>query len=719
MRTLAMLLAPIALLAAVPETVTVSQAGTTVTINRTGFRLAISGHGADVKAHGESGLLLGPANALEACDAIEQTSGKAGDANFDVRTKSGHKAEVQVHVSGNAVEIKVTPASRQAVLLRTAGAAPGFGLGDHAVVGRPSFDTDITGYANDKFLSGQGLTRLVSNFAIYPKQRFAFLVWDPTRKMVRSTASEVAQGVVDSQGTVPFTYFLGNMHEIYRAYHQALNGSAYPVMLPKYDFLGVGWEAFGALGWDTNQKTVIESVDRYLALGYPIQWMVVGSGFWPKSEDRFKATTSFGMYDPTLYPDPKQLIQHFRAKKIHFLQGLRISFITDGPYSEEGVKHGYFIQENGKAKVFTIGFPKSPCYLLDAQNEAAVQWYDGLVHKWMEYGVDGFKEDLYGFGRYELRDDKLDTVNQKLMKQGIYVMGRNQYLGSPADNHRISDFNYDQRQDRGPVNTLALAYSSLPLGYPDIVGGTFGEGRFETKVTPRMKQYIMRNAQWASLHSSMGMGQPPWSFNDAQVEKVMLGAAKLHEQLHPYLYSQAVRWFHDGYPWTMTPLPIAYPQEEGSYNRDNDKVRSYEWMIGDALLAMPLYGNDYETANARDIYLPPGDWMDYDTGEHYKGGQTLKGFSLPVGKSPLLVGGTGIVVEKSTNGVVGRVYPVTQSSETEFWDSNAKLSRIRIAVKDWKKASVIDQKTKRRVASEWKRHALEFALQPGESYEVR
>ena len=37
----------------------------------------------------------------------------------------------------------------------------------------PSFNTDITGYDNEHFLSGQGLSRMVSNFAIYPKQKVA------------------------------------------------------------------------------------------------------------------------------------------------------------------------------------------------------------------------------------------------------------------------------------------------------------------------------------------------------------------------------------------------------------------------------------------------------------------------------------------------------------------------------------------------------------------
>ena len=43
-----------------------------------------------------------------------------------------------------------------------------------------------------------------------------------------------------------------------------------------------------------------------------------------------------------------------------------------------------------------------------------------------------------------------------------------------GDLQRVNDFNYDQDQDRGPVNALAFAYAGFPLVYPDIVGGTFG-----------------------------------------------------------------------------------------------------------------------------------------------------------------------------------------------------------------------------------------------------
>jgi hypothetical protein len=37
---------------------------------------------------------------------------------------------------------------------------------------------------------------------------------------------------------------------------------------------------------------------------------------------------------------------------------------------------------------------------------AAVDWYIGLCQKWLDFGVDGFKEDLFGYSKYVLRDDK-------------------------------------------------------------------------------------------------------------------------------------------------------------------------------------------------------------------------------------------------------------------------------------------------------------------------
>ncbi|MGH9631366.1 MAG: TIM-barrel domain-containing protein, partial [Bryobacteraceae bacterium] len=466
---------------------------TEMTIEKDGFRFGFASrrNNLHIAAHPESGLLIGAADSLDQAQPIAQTSFldcETGACRFAVRTKSGLKADVEVAFDDRGARMKITPEHSEpsTVLVQTAGAAPAYGLADHA--GFELKSTDITGYRRDDFLSGRpGSTRLVSNFAIYPKHGFALVLLDPGRKIVRSSEREIVQGVHSTREAAEMHFFFGSPKEIYRAYLEVRNQRGYPVMQPKYEFFGVGWEAFGALGWETNHRTVTENVERYLDLGYPLRWMVVGSGFWPRHDPLLHATTSFGMYDPKLYPEPQSFIDRFHKLGLKFIHGLRISFIVGGPFSEEGAGKGYFLEENGKPQVFRIGFPKSPCYLLDAHKPEAVAWYMNLVRKWTDYGVDGFKEDLYGFGKYPLRDDKIDPVNEAMMKAGLFVMGRNGYIGSPADLHRVNDFNYDQNQDRGPINALALAYSGFPLVYPDIVGGTFGENRFDVSVTRRMK----------------------------------------------------------------------------------------------------------------------------------------------------------------------------------------------------------------------------------------
>ena len=205
----------------------------------------------------------------------------------------------------------------------TGGATPAYGLADHAVEQKqfsadhkPFYDTEVSGFADDRFLSGQGLSRLVSNFVIYPKQRFAELLIDPTEKIVHSSPTEIVQGVLHAGGRIRLYYFFGEPHAIYAAYRAARNDAGYRIWMPKYEAFGVGWEAFGALAWETNAKADQESIDRYIKAGYPLRWVVIGSGFWPSQPETMHETTSFGLWDKEKYPDPKGLIQHLRDEKL-------------------------------------------------------------------------------------------------------------------------------------------------------------------------------------------------------------------------------------------------------------------------------------------------------------------------------------------------------------------------------------------------------------------
>lgn len=686
-----------------------------MTIFRDGFRFGFFRGDTQLAApHPQSGILIDGASLknvkAEECDAAR--------CKFSATTAVGMPVAIQVKLTPADCAITVTPAKPASIVLRTRGMNPSFGLGDRAAAEHHD-DTDLTGLVDDHLLAGMDFTRLASNFIIFPRQHMAEVVVWPEAKIVHLTHEENAQGVTRADRPVTAHYFFGSPHEIYSAFADVRRQAGYPVLMPKYEMFGVGWEAFGALAWDTNQTTVRESVDRYRSLGYPLQWMVVGSGFWPNEPDSMHETTSFGLWDKARYPNPKAFIQYFHDEKMKVLLGLRITFITTGPFAEEGARRHYFLEEDGKPKVFNFLWPHLPSYLLNTQSTAAVDWYLGLVEKWKDAGVDGFKEDFFGYKAYDLRDDKLDPVSNRLMALGYDLIERNGYLSSNGDLQRLDDFNYNQDQDRGPVNALSLAYSGLPLVYPDIVGGTFGENHFNLTETPAMDAYMMRNAQWAALHPAMSMGQPPWSFRNPQVGEVMRKAAQIHERLHPYLYSQAVRFVHDGYPWTMTPLSVAYPEDPGVYGRENKSVRGYEWMIGDALLAAPVYGADYATAQTRDVYLPAGTWMDYESGARFNGPVLLPAYSIPVAKTPLFVGGSGIVMEQVDGAPVARVYPIKKNAHTELWFSDGRTSSsIDLNIRDWKNVTVTDTTTGARVESRLVRFAIQFAIVAGHSYRV-
>jgi len=695
--------------------VTVTTPNYRLDIIKKGFRysLARPDGGVILPAHGSSGLAFSGGAAV---DTVLQK-----DGTLEVSNDLGGKATVEIETAEHHLRFIVKSQTGTGVTMRTGGgAAPAYGLADHAAFARTT--TEVSGYNDDIFRAQEspGHKRMVSSFVILPSQGVAMIDMEPGRKLVHVTAGELAQGSQDAGQMPALYYFIGTPREIYAAFLKARNREGYAVYKPKYEFFGVGWEAFGALGWKTNEKTVTENIERYLSLGYPLKWMVVGSGFWPNDDPNLCATTSFGLWDKVRYPDPKRFIDRFKSEGLKFFLGLRISFIKDGPYSAEGAAKGYFLKENGKAKAYKIAFPKLPAYLLDGSNPDAVNWYVGLCQKWLAIGVDGFKEDLFGYGPGRMRDGNIDAVNRVLMDKGVYIMGRNNFIGSACDTHRIEDFNFDQNQDRGPINCLAFSYSGFPYAYPDITGGTFGEDRKTAPLNSgRMQKYMMRAVQFDSVCPSMSVGMGPWNFGSEQVGKVMLAAARLHDRLLPYIYSAAVDAYETGFPWTMAPLPLVFPGDPNVHGRENTVVRGYQWMLGPSLLACPLYGDDYETCEARDIYLPAGKWMDYDTGGIYLGPTRLKGFALPCGKTPLFVGGKGVVVESGLKAVV---YPVAPKGTVyRFTDRDGRTcSTIKVNNAGWDDLNVIDIATKQHVvfARDAKTGAVRFAITPGHDYEL-
>jgi alpha-D-xyloside xylohydrolase len=70
-------------------------------------------------------------------------------------------------------------------------------------------------------------------------------------------------------------------------------------------------------------------------------------------------------------------------------------------------------------------------------------------------------------------------------------------------------------------------------------------------------------------------------------------------------------------------LFIEYPDDPGSWLIDD------EYLFGSDMLVAPLL----ENVTKRDVYLPPGQWIDYQTGKVYSGGW----HNIEAGKIPIVV----------------------------------------------------------------------------------
>ena len=121
------------------------------------------------------------------------------------------------------------------------------------------------------------------------------------------------------------------------------------------------------------------------------------------------------------------------------------------------------------------------------------------------------------------------------------------------------------------------------------------------------------------LHSSQNefSGKEPWNYNP-MVEQIMINFLRLRHKLIPYLYTMNYLTHKEGLP-LICPM-YYYHDEDEAYNVPN------EYYFGTELVACPITKpSDRQTLLAEfDAWLPKGDWFDFFSGFHYRGGRRLK-----------------------------------------------------------------------------------------------
>ncbi|MCO6044817.1 alpha-galactosidase [Aeoliella sp. ICT_H6.2] len=318
-------------------------------------------------------------------------------------------------------------------------------------------------------------------------------------------------------------------------------------------------------------------------------------------------------FDSERFPDPAKMISDLRD------QGLRLSlwqlpyFTPKNPLYQEAAQAGLFVKsQNGKLP--------AEDGVLDFSNPETVEWYQEKIRNLLRLGVAVIKVD---FGE----DAPLD---------GLYASGRTGWyernLYPLRYNQLVSDLTYDTTDERliwarsawagsqryplhwggDAENSYSAMAASLRAGLSfGLSGFTYWSHDAGGFVNAPDKELYARWLAMAALSSHTRChGAPPrepWLIDDEFVDLFRRTIA-MRYRLLPYLLSEAAASSEAGLP-LLRPLFVEYPHDRTSWLIDD------QYLLGSKLLVAPLFAD----TESRDVYLPPGRWVDYQTGNAFEG----------------------------------------------------------------------------------------------------
>jgi hypothetical protein len=557
---------------------TINEEDYTIHIADPGFRMSVkTPSGVALPPDPETGLsFLGSAAVF--CERLSQ----AEDTTlYRVANGNGQTALAELVTQPHTIVLTVTLESSQPgnISMRTGSPGPAYGLGDHG-----GWEKNANLASEQKTYSikhdGHG-KRWLSSFLVFPQSGVAGACFERQHGEV-SIGPDYYQMANTLASKQKFYYFIGTMEDIYAAWRDTRIAEGYPGVAPKMDGFELGFETWDLLRWNTTGPTCQNAIQNFLDHGYHIRWAVTGSGFWQAQG----TTVSFGKYDFTKYPEtsaplPPDFGDWCKAHNIRWMIGQRTNFVKVGgphssepgqsgarifdtsPNAQEGIDKDYFLKDLGGnlVEVTSTTFPTVPCYLLDGNVPGAAAWFKDLYDVW---GVDGVKEDTM----MATPDHTIFNAPMRaIAESGDLVMARCGAYSSPGTLTRVNDTNGAKSMTlRCPINYLQYAASGAPNVYSDTVG--FG-GMEDITST-------MRHAWLLALTAGMAVSDSPWNQGWSEQEQAMLKKAfDFHYVIGPYLYSNAVKSHNTGYPHTMTPLPIAFPEDTNTYNLASDENRLF------------------------------------------------------------------------------------------------------------------------------------------------
>jgi alpha-D-xyloside xylohydrolase len=319
-------------------------------------------------------------------------------------------------------------------------------------------------------------------------------------------------------------------------------------------------------------------------------------------------------FAPTRFKDPAGMIADLKK------QGFRTSlwqlpyFVPKNDLYPEIVSKGLAVKNaNG-----SIPYEDA---VLDFSNSNTIKWYEDKIAGLLNLGVSAIKVDfgeaaplsgVYASGRtgfyehnlYPLRYNKIVSELTKKITGDNIIWARSTWAGSQR--YPIHWGGDAETTNKGMEAQLR---GGLSLGLSGFTFWSHDIGGFTMKTPEDLYRRWLPMGLLSSHTRTHGQApKEPWEYGEG-FQNYFRKAVEMKYKLMPYIYTQSKIASEKGLAMVRA-LFVEFPNDPGAWQVDN------QYMLGSDILVAPFF----ETTKTRQVYLPKGKWVDFQTGKSYDAG---------------------------------------------------------------------------------------------------
>ena len=425
-------------------------------------------------------------------------------------------------------------------------------------------------------------------------------------------------------------YFFGYGHDYLGCLKDFYRLSGPTPLLPRFA-LGNWWSRY----YQYTEESYLTLMDTFREKGIPFSTAVIDMD-WHLVDIPKKYGSGWTGYtwNRDFFPDPKRFMDELHKRDMK---------ITLNVHPADGVR-AHEESYLPMAKELGVDWENEDSIPFDASNRKFLEaYFKYLHHPNEEQGVDFWWLDWQQGGRGSAKGiDTLWLLNHLHFldsgRDGKTPLTFSRYAGIGSHRYPVG-FSGDtvitwESLDFQPYFTANASNAGYTWWSHDIGGHMLGYR--DDELTTRWVQLgvfspIMR------LHSSNNefLGKEPWNYNMAS-EKTMTEFLRLRHRMLPYLHTMNHLTNREG-------LPLVQPM----YYR-NDQPEAYrvpnEFWFGSEMIVCPITKPaDRQTLLGEfRAWLPEGEYIDFFTGQHYRGGRSMNLYR-DLSTIPVLVKAGGIL----------------------------------------------------------------------------